>query len=379
MSKISRSSLLGYGGFCLLILLLPIALGGNSYLLNKASLYMALAIATVALSFTWGYVGILNLGQAVSFGLGAYAMAMHLKLVASASNPGGLPDFMTWNSVGALPLVWRPFYSLPISVILGIGVSALLAAVVGSFVFRARISGVFVAIITLALLVVVNLVIVTEQGLTGGWNGITNLADLNIGPLDVGSYGLGFYYLVALTLVVVLLLGWYVTRSKTGLVLRAINSNPQRTRYLGYDVAAYETFAYAASAGIASIAGMYYAIGNSFASPTFLDVPFSLSIVIWCAVGGRSSLIAAAIGALIVNTIQGALSSDLLDVANLVIGGLFVVIVLFLPQGIVPEITGYARRVWFAVEGLFRRKRGPHSGPAPGAFNDNLTSRNPHD
>lgn len=379
MSKRSLPSLLGYVGFCVLLLLLPIVLSGNSYLLNKASLYMALAIATVALSFTWGYVGILNLGQAVSFGLGAYAMAMHLKLAASTSNPGGLPDFMTWNSVGSLPFVWKPFYSLPVSVILGIGISVLVSALVGWFIFRARISGVFVAIITLALLVVVNLVIVTEQGLTAGWNGITNLADLHIGPLDIGSYGLGFYYLVAVTLVLVLLIGWCATRSKTGLVLRAINSNPQRARYLGYDVAAYETFAYAASAGVAAIAGMYYAIGNSFASPTFLDVPFSLSIVIWCAVGGRSSLIAAAIGALIVNAIQGTLSSDLLDVSNLVIGALFVIIVLFLPQGIVPEIVNYARRMWEAAERYFGRSGLSRAKSSVGALQEEPDSRNSHE
>jgi len=351
MTTTGKRTLLGYVAFCGLILVLPFLLRGNSYLLNKSALYMALAMATVALSFTWGYAGILNLGQAVSFGIGAYAMAMHLKLVASAGNPGGLPDFMTWNSVGTLPLVWTPFHSLLVSVILGIGVSVLVSTLIGWFIFRARISGVFVAIITLALLVVVNLVVVTEQGLTAGWNGITNLADVTVGGVDIGSYGFGFYYLVGITLVVVLLLGWYATRTKTGLVLRAINSNTQRARYLGYDVAAYETFAYASSAGVAAIAGMYYAVGNSFASPTFMAVPFSLSIVIWCAVGGRRSLIAAAIGALVVNAIQGALSSDLLDVSNLVIGALFVIIVLFLPEGIVPEIGGAFRRIWTSLVG----------------------------
>lgn len=336
-------SFAAYLAFCIILLAMPLVLTGNAYLLNKASLYIALALATVALSFTWGYAGILNLGQAVPFGIGAYAIAMHLKLVASAHNPGGIPDFMTWNGVSKLPLLWRPFYSLPLTLLVGLGVAVGLSALVGWFVFRARISGVFVALITLALLVVVNLEVTTQQGLTGGWNGITNLADLQVGPIDFDAYGLAFYYLTATVLALTLLFGWYLTNSKTGLVLRAIQSNPHRARYLGYDVALYETFAYSASAAVAAVAGMFYAIGNSFASPTYMVVPFSLSLVIWCAVGGRSSLLAAAIGALVVNAIQGALSARLLDASNLVVGALFVLIVLLMPRGVVLELARLGR------------------------------------
>lgn len=345
MNSKTKMSFAAYVAFCILILLVPVFIGGNAYLLNKYALFIGLALATVALSFSWGYAGILNLGQAVTFGFGAYAMGMHLKLVASASNPGGVPDFMTWNGVSAIPAVWRPFETLAGSVLTGIGLSIAVTALMGWFVFRARISGVFVAIITLALLVIVNLVIVSQQGLTGGWNGITNLADLHLFGADVNSFGYGFYYLTAVTLCVVLLLGWYVTYSKTGLVLKAVRSNPNRCRYLGYDVAGYETFAYSLSGVIACLGGMFYAIGNSFASPTFMEVSFSLGIVIWCAVGGRSSLVAAAAGALIVNAVQGTLSSDLLDVSNLILGILFIAIVLFMPNGLVVELGGLVQRM----------------------------------
>lgn len=338
MNRKIKTSFVSYGAFCLLILVLPVLLRGNAYLLNKYALFMALALATVALSLSWGYAGILNLGQAVTFGFGAYAMGMHLKLVASAGNQGGVPDFMTWNGVASIPMVWRPFETLPGAIATGLLLSIALTVFMGAFVFRARISGVFVAIITLALLVVINLVIVSQQGLTGGWNGITNLADLHLFGADINSYGYGFYYLTSITLCVVLLLGWYVTNSKTGLVLKAVRSNPNRCRYLGYDVAAYEIFAYSFSGVIAFFGGMFYAVGNSFASPTFMEVSFSLGIVIWCAVGGRSSLVAAAAGALIVNAVQGTLSSDLLDVSNIVLGILFIAIVLFMPRGIFVEL-----------------------------------------
>lgn len=345
-------ALWGYVLLCGLILLVPLAMHGNLYLLNKWALYMALAIVAIALSLSWGYTGILNLGQATSFGLGGYAVAMHLKLLASAGSPGGLPDFMVWNSLNQLPWFWVPFHSLGVAILLGLLIPILLAVVVGWFIFRARVSGVYVAIMLLALLVVVNLIVVTAQPYTGGWNGITNLPDLDFFGADIGAYSYAYYYLVAGFTCAILLAGYALTRTKTGLILRALRENRERARFLGYDVAMYEIFAFAVSAGVAALAGMFYAVGNSFASPTYMDVPLSLGIVIWCAVGGRSSLAAAAVGAIAVNAIEGTLGSELLDVANLVVGGLFVGIVLFFPNGVVLELVQRASKL---SRGLLRR------------------------
>ncbi len=333
----SLGPLAGYAAVCIVILIAPVFVWGNAYLLNKWALYVSLAIVAMALSFSWGYAGILNLGQATSFGLGSYAIAMHLKLLASKGSPGGLPDFMVWNSVHTLPWFWTPFYTLSAAIALGLIVPVLLAVIVGWFIFRARVSGVYVAIMLLALLVVVNLIVVTEQPYTGGWNGITNLPDLDFFGADIGPYSHAFYYMVGAAACAILVGGYFVVRTKTGLMLRALRENRERARFLGYDVAKYEIFAFAVSAGVAALAGMFYAVGNSFASPTYMDISISLGIVIWCAVGGRSSLAAAAFGAIIVNAVEGTLGSELLDVANLVVGGLFVGIVLFFPNGLVLE------------------------------------------
>jgi len=330
----SNLSLFAYVAFAVAILLVPVMVGGDAFLLNKFSRYIALGIVAVALSLSWGYGGILNLGQGAGFGLGAYAMAMHLKLLASVSNPGGLPDFMRWNNVDSVPLFWQPFHSLGISILVGIGLPALVAAIVGLFIFRARIAGVFVAIITLALLVVINLLFIDQQRYTGGFNGITDLAMFSVGSFTVDPYSTDFYYMTAGCLIAVLLFGLYVVRSKFGLVLQAIRGDAERVRYFGYDVAAYQTIAFTLSAAIAGIAGMLYAMVLEFASPTFMSVSLSLSIVIWCAVGGRQSLVAAAAGAILVNAMQGTLSEQFLDTAQLLLGGIFVLVVLFMPRGI---------------------------------------------
>jgi urea transport system permease protein len=201
--------------------------------------------------------------------------------------------------------------------------------------------------------------IIDQQKYTGGFNGITDLTTLKIFGVAFDAYSSNTYYLIAGTLCVVLLGGLAITQTKTGLILQAIRDDENRVRYFGYDVAAYQNFAFTLSAGVAGFAGMLYALVMEFASPTFLAVPLSLSIVIWCAVGGRSSLIGAALGAILVTGVQGNLSESpaFLDTWMLVMGGIFIAVVLFLPKGLISLID-------IAVEALNRR-RDPAKGGAP--------------
>jgi urea transport system permease protein len=327
-SNHTRWRLAGYLLFCALILLFPLLIN-NDYLLNKYTRYLVFGILSASLSFSWGYTGILNLGQAVSFGLGSYAMAMALKLRTIPIQTGakGLPDFMVWNNVKTLPWFWEPFHSYTFAIFAGVAAPMLLALLLGWFMFRGRITGVFVAIITLAMLVVVNLLIIDLQKYTGGFNGITDLTTLKLFGVSFDAYSSNTYYLVAGTLCVVLLGGLAITQTKTGLILQAIRDDENRVRYFGYDVAA-------------GFAGMLYALVMEFASPTFLAVPLSLSIVIWCAVGGRGSLIGAALGAILVTGVQGNLSESpaFLDTWMLIMGGIFIAVVLFLPKGLISLI-----------------------------------------
>lgn len=358
----SIAPFLPYLLFCAAILAVP-SFVSDAFLLNKFARYLALGLAAAALALSWGYCGILNLGQGVSFGLGAYAMAMHLKLMTSPVHTGaaGLPDFMVWNNLDHLPWFWQPFHSATFAIVAAVAVPALVAALLGWFMFRAGIAGVYVAIITLAMLAVTNLLFIDQQAYTGGFNGITDLAWLTVGGVEFDPYGPAFYYLCAGALSACLLLGLAFTRSKAGLILRAIRGDADRVRFFGYDVATYQCLAFALSAGMAGLAGMLYAMVLEFASPTFMGVPLSLSMVIWAAVGGRGSLLGAALGAILVNATQGSLSETFLETWQLILGALFILVVVFLPDGIASLATGLGARLR-----ALRRSGAPATGtPAP--------------
>tara|TARA_R110000796_G_scaffold60810_1_gene140754 strand:+ start:9874 stop:10974 length:1101 start_codon:yes stop_codon:yes gene_type:complete len=318
----------------------PALFGYDGFELNTFSRYLSLAIVSMALALSWGTAGLLNLGQAATFGMGSYAMAMHLKLKASGEN---LPDFMSWNNVDALPLIWAPFHSLTFTLLAGLLIPAAVGGLIAIFMFRARIAGVFVAVITLAFLVAFQLVVIEQQGLTGGQNGLTGLAPLVLFGWSVDIYSLSFYYLVGACLMIALVFGLYLTHSKFGLILRAIREDSERTRYFGYNVANYQTIIFCISAGLAGWAGMLYALVLEFASPTYMSVSFSLAIVIWCAVGGRESVLAAAVGAILVNLAEGRLSDVFVEGWHLLLGVLFLMVVMFMPRGIYGVIVDAGR------------------------------------
>ena len=342
---------------CAIVFALPLILN-NDFLLNKVARYLVLGILTVSLGLSWGFGGILNLGQAMSFGIGSYAMAMALKLktVPVHTGSGGLPDFMVWNNVARLPWFWEPFKSLGFALAAGIIVPALVATGLGWFIFRSRVTGVYVSIITLATMVVLNLVIIDQQSYTGGFNGITDLAQLEIFGMAFDAYGRATFYLVASCVTLSLLVAFAFTRSKAGLIVQAIRDHEGRVRYFGYDVAAYQIFVFALSAAISGLAGMLYTVVMEFASPTFLGVQLSLSVVVWCAVGGRQSLVGAFLGAVLVAGMQGALSESaaFLETWTLVMGALFVLVVLFLPKG----LAGLAQGAWRWIVERRRPSRG---------------------
>ncbi len=349
MTSRTKRQLIVYAVVCLAFLLVPTFVD-DAFILNKYSRYLALGIVAIALSLSWGYTGILNLGQAMSFGLGSYCMAMALKLRTVPVHTGaeGLPDFMVWNNVESLPWFWQPFHSMPLAILLGILVPVAFSMLLGWFIFRGRVTGVYVAIITLAVLVVVNLLIIDQQRYTGGFNGITDLAQLEILGLTFDAYGSSSYYLIAGALTVCLFIAFAITKSKVGLILQAVRDHEDRVRYFGYDVAYFKIFALSVSAGIAGVAGMLYTIVMEFASPTFMSVQISLAVVIWVAVGGRQSLLGAALGAIVVTGMQGALSESetFLDTWSLIMGFAFVLVVLFMPKGLAGAVEALFDRVF---------------------------------
>lgn len=342
---------LDYGTYLVFILLImcpPLVL--QEFWLNRIAKFLVYGMLGVAVALSWGYAGILNLGQGLFFGLGAYMVAMSMKLASPTSLQQGsdkpVPDFMLWNAepgaktdlccINHGSFLWIPFQHQWFGIAMGLIIPVLVAALLGLVVFRQRIAGVFVSIITLALVLLVRLVTIDAQPVTNGFNGLTDLGDLSIGGIDFDPYGVMTYYVIAGALALALVLTRMLVATRAGLILQAIRDDQTRARYLGFKVDRYQLFFFSVSAGIAGIAGMLYVVVAQFASPTFMDLTFSITMVVWAAVGGRSSLLGAAIGAILINIIEASVSETpaLMQAWRAVIGLIFVLAVLYLPRGL---------------------------------------------
>lgn len=348
MTAKTRVEIVIYLGFIALVLCAPLLL--DPFWLNRIAKYLVFGMLGVAVALSWGYAGILNLGQGLFFGAGAYMTAMSLKLASATSLQQGsdkpVPDFMLWNAEPGAPtelccinkasFLWTPFQNQWFGVAMSLVVPVAIAGVIGTIVFRKRIAGVFVSILTLALVLLVRLLVIDAQPLTNGFNGLTDLGWFKIGGFEFDPYIVETYYLVAGALVVVLVTARLLVSTRAGLILQAIRDDQNRARYLGFDVPRYQTFFFAVSAGIAGLAGMFYVIVSEFASPTFMDLSFSITMVVWAAVGGRSSILGACIGAIIINMISATVSetAGFAEAWKAIIGLIFVLVVLYLPRGL---------------------------------------------
>jgi len=338
----------------------------NDFWLNRMSKYLVYGMLGVAVSLSWGYAGILNLGQGLFFGAGAYMLAMSLKLASptslqSSSTP--VPDFMLWNSeLGAVAdlccisrasFLWIPFQYEWFGLLMGIVLPTTVAVLLGTLLFRRRIAGAFVSIITLAFVLMVRLLVIEEQPITNGFNGLTDLGLLTIGNFQFDPYDRATYYLVALSLAITLVAARLLVETHAGLILQGIRDDQSRARYLGFNVPAYQTFFFSVSAAIAGLAGMLYVVVSQFASPTFLNIAFSITMVVWAAVGGRGSLLGACVGAIVINMIEATASETeaLLDVWRVIVGLGFVLAVLFLPRGIAGLGSAIGDRIFAKLSG----------------------------
>jgi urea transport system permease protein len=367
MSANRRIEIAAYALFILAIMLAPLVF--EPFWLNRIAKYLVFGMLGIAVALSWGYAGILNLGQGLSFGLGAYMLAMSLKLASTTSLQQGsnkpVPDFMLWNAepgsktdlccINKASFLWIPFQEQWFGVVMGLLLPVAVAGLLGAIMFRKRIAGVFVSIITLALVLLVRLLVIDAQPFTNGFNGLTDLGWFRIGTLEFDPYLVQTYYLVAGVLAVVLVATRLLIETRAGLILQAIRDDQNRARYLGFHVPVYQTFFFVVSAGISGIAGMLYVIVAEFASPTFMDLTFSITMVVWAAVGGRASLLGACIGAILINTIEATVSETegFVEAWKAIIGFIFVVVVLFLPHG----LAGLAHDV---VDWITRRRRNGH-------------------
>lgn len=313
----------------LVLLAAPLALSNfRLYLLGQ---FLTYAIVAIGLDLVWGYGGMLNLGQGVFFGLGAYAMAMYLKL----ENAGGkLPDFMDWSGLTRLPWFWKPFQNAPFAMVMAVTLPAVLAGLIGFVIFRSRIRGVYFSILTQTLALITTTLLISQQPFTGGTNGLTDFKTMfGLRLADPATQRV--LYLVTLgCLVVTYLVARWLANSKIGKILVAIRDSEERVRFCGYDPASYKTFVFALAAGMADLAGALFVPQVGIISPAMVGVVPSIEMVIWVALGGRGTLWGPVLGALMVNGAKTYFSETFPDFWLYFLGMLFIVIVLFIPDGV---------------------------------------------
>ncbi|MFM8526222.1 MAG: urea ABC transporter permease subunit UrtC [Cyanobacteriota bacterium] len=315
-----------------LALLMPAIL--PPFRLNLLGRFLSLGIAALGVDLIWGYTGMLSLGQGIFFALGGYAVGMYLQL--NSLPPGQLPEFFSLYGVKELPAFWQPFGS-PLFTLVAIWViPALVAGLLGYLVFRNRIKGVYFSILTQAALLVFFNFFNGQQKLINGTNGLktdtAQLFGLMVGHPDMQR---SLYWVTLVAVVLAWLLCRQLTRDRVGDALIAIRDDEPRLRFTGYNPTSYKTLVFAIAGALAGISGALYTVQSGIVSPQYMGVAFSIEMVIWVAVGGRGTLIGAVLGAVLINYAKSLISEQLPETWLFIQGGLFLLVVTALPDGLV--------------------------------------------
>ena len=315
----------------------------SNFTINLWGKYLCYALLAISVDLLWGYTGLLSLGQALFFSLGGYMLGMHLMLMIgelgvyaqAGKNPNLLPDFMVFLGHTFLPTFWRPFNSFGFSMLMVTLLPGVIALLFGFLAFRSRIKGVYFSILTQALTYGGSLMFFRNDMLMGGNNGFTDFKRILGSDLRAASTQRGLFIASAITLVVVYLGCRMLSRTKLGLVQRAIRDGENRVLFSGYASAHFKLFIFVISALIASIGGALYVPQVGGINPSVMTPDKSLEAVVWVAVGGRGTLVGPIIGAIFVNALKSWATREFPDEWVFILGGMFIAVVLFLPGGIV--------------------------------------------
>lgn len=319
------------------ILVFPL-LGFKQFRIDYMCEIIAYIIFAISLDLIWGYTGLMSLGHAMLFGLGGYIIGLCYNL------QDGIPAFMSREGMTKIPLFLLPLKNPVIAFVLGLCVPTVFALVLGFFIFKSKVSGVFFTIITLALAQVAKDFIINKQAYTNGFNGLQSIKRFPINGVQMDKTK--YYYLTAIILILVYILCLFITHSKFGKVAVAIRENEQRVKFLGYNPQTYKIIMFAISGFLAGLAGMLYAPIKSAITVEEISVTASTFILICLAVGGRGNLTGAIIGTLFIRWAKVLLSEYFNDYWQLILGLILLTVVLFMPQGIIGKLIDneYTRR-----------------------------------
>ncbi|MDM9648112.1 urea ABC transporter permease subunit UrtC [Rhizobium sp. S163] len=315
-----------------------------TYIMSLFGKYLTYALLALALDLVWGFCGILSLGHGAFFALGGYAMGMYLmRQIGTRGSYGDpiLPDFMVFLNYKQLPWFWHGFDHFWFAALMVLVVPGLLAFVFGWFAFRSRVNGVYLSIITQAMTYALLLAFFRNDMGFGGNNGLTDFKDIIGYNIQADGTRAALFSATAILLALSLLIASAIVRSKFGKVLVGVRDAESRTRFLGYRVEHFKLFTFVVSAMMAGIAGALYVPQVGIINPGEFAPANSIEVVIWTAVGGRSTLIGPIIGAIMVNGGKTIFTGLFPEFWLFALGGLFVAVTLFLPKGIVGTIGQY--------------------------------------
>lgn len=319
-------------GIVALVLLVWAPNSLTAFRLGNLGKYCSWALAAVGIGLAWGRGGMLVLGQGVFFGLGGYAMAMHMKL--EAAGPGNVPDFMVLYGDATMPGWWEPFRSGPFTLFAIIALPAVVSFVLGYAILKRRVKGAYFAILTQALAVAFSALLIATIKQTGGFNGLNIFTTFFGHNLYDPTVKKNLYLIVAGLLILCLVIVWQLYRSRYGELLVATRDAEERIRFLGYDPANIKLVAFVVAAIMASVGGALFAPIAGIISPSNVDATASIMMIAGVALGGRASLLGPALGAIAVGYGQSTLSEQFPTQWTYFQGGLFIVVLLFLPLGV---------------------------------------------
>ena len=316
----------------------------SNFRINLYGKYLCYAVFALGVNLLWGYTGILSLGQALFFSLGGYALGMHLMLLIGklGQYKADIPDFMVFlefpkrfPETGGLPPHWIPFKHFWFAALAVVVVPAMVAYIFGWLAFRARIKGVYFSILSQALTYAACLMFFRNDFTFGGNNGLTDFKSVFGCDLNSATTKRALYLASAGLLLLTYLLCRWLTATKFGLIQRAIRDSENRVLFSGYATANFKLFVFVLAAVIAGLGGALYVPQVGIINPSEMAPDKSLEAVIWCAVGGRGSLIGPILGAISVNALKSYATRAFPDQWLYILGALFIIIVLFMPNGLV--------------------------------------------
>lgn len=329
------------------LLALAVPQGGawhlSQYWLGLAGKILCYAMVALAMDLVWGYAGILSLGHGLFFALGGYAMGMYLNRAMTAAS-GTLPDFMQFMQWTQFPWYWAGTQHFAYALLLALAAPGLLAFVFGFFAFRSRIKGVYFSIITQALTYAAMLLFFRNETGFGGNNGLTDFKVLLGFPVGTAGMTASLFVASSLVLTAMFLFSRWLVRSKFGRVLTAIRDAESRVMFCGYDPLWFKLGVWTVSAMMCGLAGALYAPQVGIINPSEMSPANSIEIAIWTAIGGRGTLIGPIVGAVVVNVAKSWLTAAIPQVWLYLLGGLFIVVTLFAPYGIVGLVRQWRAR-----------------------------------